>query len=255
MPYDVLCNRSKNAFNAVGNRRFRVLVECHGAKYFAAKTKAEKTTIVMNIVKTVEKAGGRFISRTLGGEWETLTLIKKKEKVGHQLRAYITGIKSGKPRNIHDLLASEDMKSGANLASFASERSLSLTDALKATIQKSSAKKRNVTLDALIRNVEVLTWSNELEIYDEKKEDVMPTEHTMTDLVHSRNEVKQASHEANSTPDLVTRGGNSLDVDALFEMFKPETDEIESSAFETELDNTLALLNEIAQNDTLFDDF
>ncbi|KAI2497965.1 hypothetical protein MHU86_16516 [Fragilaria crotonensis] len=48
--YDVLCNRSRHAFNHVGNRRFRVIVENHAPGFAALRTKAERSLMIQSIL-------------------------------------------------------------------------------------------------------------------------------------------------------------------------------------------------------------
>lgn len=92
-PYDVLCCKTSMAFNYLGNRRFRILVDTHTHKYAEAANKLKKSHIVNTIVQTIEKAGGTFLTKVKGSNddednstWEPICLTRAKEKVGHALR-------------------------------------------------------------------------------------------------------------------------------------------------------------------------
>ncbi|KAI2490311.1 hypothetical protein MHU86_24275 [Fragilaria crotonensis] len=103
--YDVLCNRSRHAFNHVGNRRFRVIVENHAPGFAALRTKAERSLMIQSILGIIKAAQGKFVEKNKDGTWDEVGLVKRKEKVGHALRAAITAVKSkDKTRTIYDVL-------------------------------------------------------------------------------------------------------------------------------------------------------
>ncbi|KAI2510739.1 hypothetical protein MHU86_3687 [Fragilaria crotonensis] len=104
-PYDVLCNRSRKAFNYIGNRRFRILVENNSESYSKTTSKAERSRIVLSIVETIHSAGGRFLSKAENSTWAEVSLTKAKEKVGHALRFAISSKDSEKERTIRDIIA------------------------------------------------------------------------------------------------------------------------------------------------------
>lgn len=83
--YTVICARGKDAFNSVGNRRFRVLVDCHLEQYSMSLSKAEKSLIVSEIVETIRNAGGCF-ARFENGTWYEVGDRIAREKVGAQFR-------------------------------------------------------------------------------------------------------------------------------------------------------------------------
>lgn len=56
--YSVICARGRDAFNHVGNRRFRVMVENHVSQYLKATSKVEKSVLSMKIVDTVRECSG-----------------------------------------------------------------------------------------------------------------------------------------------------------------------------------------------------
>jgi hypothetical protein len=68
--YCVLCGRGREYFNAIGNRRFRVLVTIYLEKYKEAPNRLVKGQIVSEIVDTVRGSGGRFAKQDDGQWWE-----------------------------------------------------------------------------------------------------------------------------------------------------------------------------------------
>lgn len=96
-PYDVLCCKSSLAYDHVGNRRFRVLIECHKSTYESAgSNKMLKTQLVNSIIQSIKSAGGSFLVRAdkekgssihpMNATWEVMCMAKTKQKVGHALR-------------------------------------------------------------------------------------------------------------------------------------------------------------------------
>ena len=68
--YCVLCGRGKECFNAVGNRRFRVIVSMFLDRYSKAQNKSQKSQIVSNVVDIVRGSGGAFLKLEDGIWWE-----------------------------------------------------------------------------------------------------------------------------------------------------------------------------------------
>jgi hypothetical protein len=84
--YTVLCGRGKDHYNWVGNRRFRVIVNMNLERYLSARTKAEKTRIVMDVVELVHDCGGAFAKRHVNGDWYDIGYDAAREKVGALFR-------------------------------------------------------------------------------------------------------------------------------------------------------------------------
>lgn len=83
--YTVICGRGKECFNAVGNRRFRCIVDMHIEKYSLAMTKTEKSQIVTTVIDTIHQAGGMFVRKEKGIWYETSSCVTR-EKVGAHFR-------------------------------------------------------------------------------------------------------------------------------------------------------------------------
>ena len=107
-PYDVLCNRSRSAFNYIGNRRFRVIVESYAVSYAELTSKSERSQVVLSIVKNVHQCGGRFLTKIGMDKWQEVSMVRAKEKVGHALRFSISSRMQGEARTIHDVLGGVD---------------------------------------------------------------------------------------------------------------------------------------------------
>jgi hypothetical protein len=85
-PYDVICGRSSTAFQNVGNKRFRVTMALNLQRYMAARSRKDKTIVIVNLLRTMqEDVGARFLKLTKNGYVE-LDNKATKEKVGHALR-------------------------------------------------------------------------------------------------------------------------------------------------------------------------
>lgn len=84
-PYDVLCGRDREAFNNIGNRRFRVTVNLSLDAYVNSKARQDKSLIIINVINTVRGNGGRFI-KWKDDRWVELTEKQTREKVGHCFR-------------------------------------------------------------------------------------------------------------------------------------------------------------------------
>lgn len=84
-PYDIICGRHREAFNNVGNRRFRVTVALYLDRYNEAPTRADKSRVIVDVIEFVRDNGGRFL-KSRGGQWYDLDEKHTREKVGHALR-------------------------------------------------------------------------------------------------------------------------------------------------------------------------
>jgi hypothetical protein len=104
-PYDVL--------DRVGNCRFRITCQIYAPRYkdvIDNGTKSDRTALVKEVLSTIAEVGGRFLSSE-SGTWESVTLKKKKEKVGHAIRSAVTDIEVGEAEcAIIDGGSEEDVK-------------------------------------------------------------------------------------------------------------------------------------------------
>ena len=125
-------------YDSVGNRRFRVLVELNLEKYSLAKTKMEKSVIVMGILDTVRDSGGDFVRfNPKTKKWFICKDVIAREKTGQQFRAAILAKEAG----------AEAPQSRSSICSVSRRMSKSTTAARRCSSVKSLAPKR-VSLQA-----------------------------------------------------------------------------------------------------------
>ena len=92
--YDVICGRDKNAYNNIGNRRFRIMININLQKYMECKTRTERSRMIQDLTNELRHFCGqlRFLKRTKGThENESDTFIElnqqqSREKIAHALR-------------------------------------------------------------------------------------------------------------------------------------------------------------------------
>ena len=86
-PYTVIMGRGKDAANAIGNRRLKILVETQLAKYLKAKSRREKSFVVAHVLETVQDACpvGAFVKLEKGSFYEVSDACAR-EKIGSLFR-------------------------------------------------------------------------------------------------------------------------------------------------------------------------
>jgi hypothetical protein len=83
--YCVMCGKGRDCFNAIGNRRFRVVIEMNLERYSLATRKSAKSEVVSAVVEMIHSAGGRFIKNE-HGRWIEISDAAAREKVGALFR-------------------------------------------------------------------------------------------------------------------------------------------------------------------------
>jgi hypothetical protein len=86
-PYDVICARGTDAFNAPGNKYFRKLVQEAIPRYAKATTKAQRSWIVSDIVHTIRSLGNGFVKPESDGSWSEVGDTLAREKCGQLFRS------------------------------------------------------------------------------------------------------------------------------------------------------------------------
>lgn len=96
--FDVICGRGKSIFSHAGNQHFRQCIESNAPRYNQAKTKLDKSLIVIEIVDEIRqksKIGGFVKAIKAKGQisksWVEIGDSLAREKVGHALRDVIHG--------------------------------------------------------------------------------------------------------------------------------------------------------------------
>jgi hypothetical protein len=93
--YDIICGRNSGAYNSVGNRRFRVIIEMNLQRYIDSPTREDKTNVIRSIVWMLqEDIGARFLKKSIVKQpngtkvtkYTVMTEKQAREKVGHSLR-------------------------------------------------------------------------------------------------------------------------------------------------------------------------
>ena len=86
-PYDIMCGRHKEAFNNIGNRRFRITVSMFLQRYHSAHSRLGKSQVIHEIMGIVHATGGRFVKyNDKTKSWKALDKKACYEKTGHALR-------------------------------------------------------------------------------------------------------------------------------------------------------------------------
>ena len=85
---DVLLGKQRDAFNHIGNRSFRSLIQDHWERYNNASGRCERTAIVVQIVEFLrEERQVRFLKKdNSAGRWYIVHDSVAREKVGHAIR-------------------------------------------------------------------------------------------------------------------------------------------------------------------------
>ena len=87
--WSVICGRGRDAFDHVGNRRFRILVDINLEKYSKARTKLEKSMIVVGILDVIRdgsEVGGFVKHDPKAGRYFEVGDEVAREKIGQQFR-------------------------------------------------------------------------------------------------------------------------------------------------------------------------
>eukprot|EP00546_Thalassionema_frauenfeldii_P016435 CAMPEP_0178900048 /NCGR_PEP_ID=MMETSP0786-20121207/3251_1 /TAXON_ID=186022 /ORGANISM="Thalassionema frauenfeldii, Strain CCMP 1798" /LENGTH=289 /DNA_ID=CAMNT_0020570997 /DNA_START=102 /DNA_END=971 /DNA_ORIENTATION=+ len=85
---DVLLGKQRDAFNHIGNRSFRSLINANWERYNNAKGRCERTAIVVSIVKFLrDEREVRFLKKDPATKrWFIVPNSVAREKVGHAIR-------------------------------------------------------------------------------------------------------------------------------------------------------------------------
>lgn len=83
---DIILGRDKEAFNHVGNHRYRVIIDNYGKLYQSQENRDAKTRMTGEIIKSIRSAGSRFLQKNKDtGLYEEVGDVH--EKVSHALRS------------------------------------------------------------------------------------------------------------------------------------------------------------------------
>jgi hypothetical protein len=93
-PFDVLCGRDKQCYNNIGNRRFRILINCSLPRYLECESRNKRSEIIVALTQELccgETCIRFFRRKGKKGTCDANSLIELgfkqcKEKIGHALR-------------------------------------------------------------------------------------------------------------------------------------------------------------------------
>jgi hypothetical protein len=93
-PYDVICGRTKLAFNNTGNRRFRATITLAVERFKEAPERKDKSVVIRSVTDMLLGNGGRFLQQVnknkMGNRsgifFYALSKQQSRIKVGHALR-------------------------------------------------------------------------------------------------------------------------------------------------------------------------
>mmetsp|Transcript_26340 Transcript_26340/g.39902 ORF Transcript_26340/g.39902 Transcript_26340/m.39902 type:complete len:332 (-) Transcript_26340:95-1090(-) len=86
-PSDVLCGRGKRATLHPGNQRLQLVLSQQAAKFQATSYKAEKSSMVHELIADTLRGGGRFLKKDLStGKWFLASFNDAREKISHAFR-------------------------------------------------------------------------------------------------------------------------------------------------------------------------
>jgi hypothetical protein len=86
--YDIICGRGRGLYRQPGNIRFHAIILNHLEEYSSAKTRLDKSCIVIKIIDTIRAQNNgdvHFIRQVGTNGWEELGDELVRDKVGHSL--------------------------------------------------------------------------------------------------------------------------------------------------------------------------
>ena len=81
---DVLLGRGSLMMRWSGNKRYQVEVDRNAKRYYDSSGRSLRSKIVLEVMRTVEEWGGRFLDQSEpNGPWCIAEFTKVRKKVGH----------------------------------------------------------------------------------------------------------------------------------------------------------------------------
>jgi hypothetical protein len=86
-PYDIICGRSSNAYNNIGNRRFRVTIRMFLKRYQLSSSRAERKAFICYLTNLfIHEIGFRFLKqKTKIRSYHDIGVSEARKKIGHAL--------------------------------------------------------------------------------------------------------------------------------------------------------------------------
>ena len=143
--WSVICARTKDARNHMGNKRLRVLIESNLDKY-ATANRIEKGIIVSSIIDNIRQAsnGGGFVKQNKAGIWMEVGDAVAREKVGQAIRESLAKndpakIQQRKERKQATRSKKSSLKRMTSLSSETSSASVSTAETSAMTVSSSTS--------------------------------------------------------------------------------------------------------------------
>mmetsp|Transcript_6894 Transcript_6894/g.14072 ORF Transcript_6894/g.14072 Transcript_6894/m.14072 type:complete len:413 (+) Transcript_6894:212-1450(+) len=107
-PEDVLCGRGAEAFNHVGNKRFRKLIANAIGNYSQTASRGQRSLLAQSILETIRNRGGKFLKKIDGSKsnkkpkakgsyYQEIANQAALEKISHALRdGYVNVVEKNK---------------------------------------------------------------------------------------------------------------------------------------------------------------
>ncbi|CAJ1936249.1 unnamed protein product [Cylindrotheca closterium] len=84
-PYDIICGRSSDAYNNIGNRRFRITVRMFQKKYQDLDGRGQRKDFINDLTKIVRNDIGFRFLKEKDGQYFDIGDVEARKKIGHAL--------------------------------------------------------------------------------------------------------------------------------------------------------------------------
>ena len=110
-PFDICSGRGKKNWNLEGNVAFRSYIQTKVAEYIDARTKVEKTKVVVTILSSLRQQGFQFLKEGKDKRYYDIGDKEARDKVGHSLRDQVTALKQksqkSQQQELHEVVGGE----------------------------------------------------------------------------------------------------------------------------------------------------
>lgn len=84
-PYDIICGRSSDAYNNIGNRRFRITVRMYQKRYQDLDGRGQRKDFINDLTKIIRNDIGFRFLKEKDGEYFDIGDVEARKKIGHAL--------------------------------------------------------------------------------------------------------------------------------------------------------------------------
>jgi hypothetical protein len=141
-PFDVICGRCSLAFNNIGNRRFRIVIEMNAQRYIDAPTRSARSHEIQSVIKLLqEEIGATFVKQQNDGTFIPVSQKIVRQKVGHALRDFACFHSSGTSSSSNVSCAPSSSSSSSSFL----PRSSNFREALRRTVSDPGSKRGSIS--------------------------------------------------------------------------------------------------------------